>query len=53
MEHSLYTYLSNQPVSTLENLLQEIDAGAYSEDYSYLIPMIKDILKKRNPFSED
>ena len=43
MEHSLQTYLERQPTEVLENFLQ----SDLSDECSYAIPTIQEILKKR------
>ena len=47
MEHSLYTYLANQSIFRLENLLLDIRSGAMSGNYGYMIPMIEEILSQK------
>ena len=47
MDHSLYAYLERLPSSKLETLLQELRSGTNGENYTYVIPIIEEILKKR------
>lgn len=47
MQHSLCDYLQRQSTQTLECFLQNCISGVVSEDYTYLIPVIMEILKQR------
>ena len=47
MEHTLEKYLTRQSTAALENLLENILSGTLAEDYSYVIPIILEILQKR------
>jgi len=48
MEHSLQTYLERQSAGKLHAFLQDILSGAMTEDYTYAIPLITQILATRS-----